>query len=93
MSTPDERGPVTPAHEYLHAGGNSRLIESVPDIQTKVNLSEIQPFFALAVFGVATRGGSEGGCEPFAIDIGQASLSHSQKLNPPRADSDGSGPT
>ena len=91
MSTPDERGPVTPAHEYLHAGGNSRLIESVPDIQTKVNLSEIQPFFARAVFGVATRGGSEGGCEPFAIDIGQASLSQSQKLNPPRAE--GSGPT
>ena len=43
-------------------------------------MSEIQPFFARAVFGFATRGRSEGGYEQFAIDIGQTSLSQSQKL-------------
>ena len=78
-STPGERWSITPADEYLHAGGCSCLIESVLDIRTKVNLSEIQPrpTFARAAFGVATQGGSESGCEQFAIDIGQASLSQS----------------
>ena len=79
-STPGERWSITPADEYLHAGGCSCLIESVLDIRTKVNLSEIQPLFARDACGVATpptRGGSESGCEQFAIDIGQASLSQS----------------
>ena len=81
QSTQDKRGPVTQAHEYLR-GGSSSLIESVPDIRTKVNMSEIQQFFALATYGVVTRGGRENACEQFAINIGQSSLSQSQKLNP-----------
>ena len=65
------------AHEHLHTSCSSRLVESVPDIRTKVDLSEIQPLSAQATYGVAMRGGSESGCELFTIDI-EASLSQTQ---------------
>ena len=56
-----ERGPVNPAHEYLHACRSSCLIKTVQDMRTKDNLSEIQRFFPRADFGVK------------AVTVGEAS--------------------